>query len=75
MECKHKGHQIIIEEIKCMLKETDVRMDDNFTELGGNSIMAMIITDNLQKKYSINIELAQLLGNKIGEIELKPLDK
>lgn len=75
MECKQKGHQVIVEEIKYILKEMDVRMDDNFTDLGGNSIMAMIITDNLQKKHSIKIELAQLLGSKIGEIELKPLGK
>ncbi|GKW44197.1 acyl carrier protein [Pectobacterium parvum] len=75
MEFKSNSHKIIINEIKSMLNETDVRLDDNFTELGGNSIMAIIIANNLQKNYSIKIELAQLLGGQIGEIELIPLDK
>ncbi|UYA60763.1 hypothetical protein NAL19_2655 [Pectobacterium sp. F1-1] len=75
MECKNSKHDIIINEIKSMLNETDVRLDDNFIELGGNSIMAMIIVDNLQKNNSITIDLAQLLGSQIGEIEWIPLDK
>lgn len=60
----------LIHEIKTMLNEDDIRLSDNFIDLGGNSIMAMVIVEKLQSNNGVKINLAQLMGCPIGNIEM-----
>ncbi|WP_212112447.1 phosphopantetheine-binding protein [Bartonella queenslandensis] len=60
----------LVAEIKNLLKENDVRLSDNFIELGGNSLLAMAIVEKLQRCNGIKIDLAQLLSKQIGEVKL-----
>ncbi|AYA39312.1 hypothetical protein HZS38_01165 [Xenorhabdus nematophila] len=66
---------ILLHEIQIMLNEPDVRKDDNFIELGGNSIMAMHIVETLKTRDGILVNLAQLLGTRIAHIELIRVDE
>ncbi|WFQ79986.1 phosphopantetheine-binding protein [Xenorhabdus sp. SF857] len=65
---------VLLHEIQIMLNESDVRKDDNFIELGGNSIMAMQIVQTLKIRDGILVNLAQLLGTSISQIELIRVD-
>ncbi|MBD2779181.1 hypothetical protein ID852_11695 [Xenorhabdus sp. 42] len=66
---------ILLHEVQIMLNEPDVREDDNFTELGGNSIMAMQIVETLKIRDGILVSSAQLLGARIAHVELKRMDE
>ncbi|KAA1195699.1 phosphopantetheine-binding protein [Photorhabdus heterorhabditis] len=64
----------LLHEVQIMLNEPDVRKDDNFIELGGNSIMAMHIVETLKARDGILVNLAQLLGTRISHVELMRVD-
>ncbi|WP_445495018.1 phosphopantetheine-binding protein [Photorhabdus sp. SF281] len=60
----------LVDIIGIILNESDIRLDDNFVELGGNSIIAIQIAKILKESEGIEINLAQLLGDKIGNVKL-----
>ncbi|MCG7500100.1 phosphopantetheine-binding protein [Vibrio sp. Of7-15] len=69
---KNKGNMldVLIDEIKVILNESDVRPEDNFIEIGGNSIMAINICARLEERNFINVNLEHLLGEQIGNVVL-----
>lgn len=60
----------LLREVQAMLNEPDIRAEDNFVELGGNSMMAILIVEKLRAREGIEANLAQLLGSQIGQVEL-----
>ncbi|WP_442958640.1 phosphopantetheine-binding protein [Photobacterium sp. Hal280] len=42
--------EILLCEIKVVLGENDIRVSDNLIEMGGNSIIAMKISETLKKE-------------------------
>ncbi|MDE1479718.1 hypothetical protein KKJ01_16155 [Xenorhabdus bovienii] len=75
MKNNEQMFSILLQEVQIMLNEPDVRKDDNFIELGGNSIMAMQIVETLKIRDGILVSSAQLLGSRIAQIELKQIDE
>ncbi|MGD8165411.1 phosphopantetheine-binding protein [Pantoea sp. FN0307] len=75
MDYKKVNLTNLLNEIKNILKEKDVRLDDNFIELGGNSVMALLILRNMELNYGVSVNLAQLLGEEIGKVTIIPLEK
>ncbi|WP_119343970.1 phosphopantetheine-binding protein [Facilibium subflavum] len=68
----------LLREIQIILDEPDIRGNDNFVELGGNSIMAIQVVERLKTRDGILVNLAQLLGTRIDHVELirtAPLNK
>lgn len=73
MKSNHEMLEILLCEIKFVLGENDIRVSDNLIEMGGNSIIAMKISETLKKRDKILVNVTQLLGAKISDVELSQL--
>lgn len=73
MKSNHEMLEILLCEIKVVLGENDIRVSDNLIEMGGNSIIAMKISETLKKRDKILVNVTQLLGAKISDVELSQL--
>ncbi|WP_027250753.1 phosphopantetheine-binding protein [Photobacterium halotolerans] len=73
MNSNHEMLEILLCEIKVVLGENDIRVSDNLIEMGGNSIIAMKISETLKKRDKILVNVTQLLGAKISDVELSKL--
>jgi acyl carrier protein len=62
------AQRALIGEVKRILNEVDVRPYDNFIELGGNSFLAIQVALNLKDKEGIEIDISQLLGDKLEKV-------
>ncbi|WP_303820517.1 acyl carrier protein [Ruminococcus flavefaciens] len=70
---------VITDEIEAIWRDTLEIEDDetvdrtkSFFELGGNSLMAMIVIDEIQEKYNCEFEISELYENntieKLGQL-------
>ncbi|CAK2533751.1 Phosphopantetheine binding protein [Vibrio crassostreae] len=75
MNNNHEMLNILLCEIKFVLEEDDIRGSDNLVEMGGNSLIAMQISATLKQKNRILVNVAQLLGKKISDVELSQLEE
>ena len=60
--------KIYIDEIteiwKRLLQKEEIGQDDNFFAMGGNSMTAMQLAVEIEKKYDIDLELQDLFDNQ-----------
>ncbi|MBD8513561.1 acyl carrier protein [Photobacterium sp. CAU 1568] len=73
MKSNHEMLETLLCEIKVVLGENDIRGSDNLVEMGGNSIIAMKISETLKKRDKILVNVTQLLGARISDVELSQL--
>ncbi|WP_305843148.1 acyl carrier protein [Photobacterium leiognathi] len=73
MKSNNEMLKILLCEIKVALGEEDIRGCDNLVEMGGNSLIAMRISATLKQRNKILVNVAQLLSNKISDVELSQL--
>ncbi|WGG53061.1 acyl carrier protein [Rugamonas sp. DEMB1] len=62
------GRLALMREVGRILGEPDIRPGDNFIELGGNSILALQVAGVLHDKEGIEINIAQLLADRLGNV-------
>ena len=60
----------LLETVGALLSEDDVRLEDNFVELGGNSILAMKVARVLETEANVRIDVSELLGDRIANITI-----
>lgn len=65
------AHQALLGEVRRILDEPDVRMTDNFIELGGNSIMAVRLVKILEDEHGIHIDVTQLMGAPLENVPIR----
>ena len=60
----------LLETVGALLSEDDVRLEDNFVELGGNSILAMKVARGLETEANVRIDVSELLADRIANITI-----
>lgn len=68
------AHQALLGEVRRILDEPDVRMTDNFIELGGNSIMAVRLVKILEDEHGIKIDVTQLMGAPLENVPIRNIE-
>lgn len=64
------GKQVLIREVERILGEPDIRLSDNFIELGGTSFLALQLASVLQEKEGIAIDVAELLAYSLDHVSI-----
>ncbi len=54
----------LVEILKDVLKISSLGVDDNFFEIGGNSLNATILLNKIHKEFTVDIHLSQLFENQ-----------
>lgn len=52
--------KVLVEIFKCVLNENPIGIDDNFFDLGGNSLNALRISTLIEKKLSLKLNIGKL---------------
>lgn len=62
----------VVEEIRALWAEVleseeEIRTDESFFEIGGNSMLATMMIENINDKYSCELELTDIYENNTVE--------
>lgn len=59
--------QNLLEWVRELIEDHRVSLDDNFLDVGGNSLMAVILNERLQNVYGVHVPMKKLFQLSLGE--------
>lgn len=63
----HKMDQKLLEWVRELVEDHRVSLEDNFLDVGGNSLMAIVLNERLQNVHGIHVPMKKLFQLSLGE--------